>query len=127
MAKTEGAKLVVDERGRALTFTRLPIVRDVPPDRDYFNRALVERLDAVRPLAVWLHVGVYAYRRDFLLGYARMPQTPFERSERLEQLRALENGFELSAPTVEHRALQVDTPEDARRVEATMRADLAGA
>jgi 3-deoxy-manno-octulosonate cytidylyltransferase (CMP-KDO synthetase) len=119
------AKLVVDARERALTFTRLPIVRDAPPDRDYFNRERVQRLDAVRPLAVWLHVGVYAYRRDFLLGYARMPQTPFELSERLEQLRALENGFELSAPTVEHRALQVDTPEDARRVEAAMRAERA--
>ena len=118
------AKLVVDARERALTFTRLPIVRDVQPGRDYFNRDRVQRLDAVRPLAVWLHVGVYAYRRDFLLGYARMSQTPFELSERLEQLRALENGLELSAPTVEHRALQVDTPEDARRVEAAMRAEL---
>jgi 3-deoxy-manno-octulosonate cytidylyltransferase (CMP-KDO synthetase) len=115
------AKLVVDERGRALTFSRLPLVAEVPPDRDYFNRALVERLHARRPLTVWSHVGVYAYRRDFLLGYARLPQTPFERAERLEQLRALENGFEISAPTVDHRALQVDTPEDVLRVEQALR------
>jgi 3-deoxy-manno-octulosonate cytidylyltransferase (CMP-KDO synthetase) len=121
------AKLVVDDRDRALTFTRLPIVGDVPAGQAYFNRERVERMHAVRPLTVWSHVGVYAYRRGFLLGYARMPQTPFERAERLEQLRALENGFEISAPTVEHRALQVDTPEDARRVEAAMRAALAQA
>jgi len=115
------AKLVVDGRDRALTFTRLPILGDVPADRTYFNRERVERMHVVRPLEVWTHVGVYAYRRDFLLGYSRLPQTPFELAERLEQLRALESGFEISAPTVEHRALQVDNPEDARRVEAAMR------
>jgi 3-deoxy-manno-octulosonate cytidylyltransferase (CMP-KDO synthetase) len=120
------AKLVVDERERALTFSRLPLVADVPPDRDYFNRALVERLQAKEPLRVFCHVGVYAYRRDFLLGYARLPQTPFERAERLEQLRALENGFEISAPSVEHRALQVDTPEDVVRVEEALRASPSG-
>jgi 3-deoxy-manno-octulosonate cytidylyltransferase (CMP-KDO synthetase) len=114
------AKLVVDARERALTFTRLPIVADVPPGRDYFNRAAVERANAQSPLTVWSHVGVYAYRRDFLLGYARLPQTPFELAERLEQLRALENGYEISAPTAEHRALQVDTPEDVARVEAAL-------
>jgi 3-deoxy-manno-octulosonate cytidylyltransferase (CMP-KDO synthetase) len=114
------AKLVVDERERALTFTRLPLVADVPRERDYFNRAAVERAHASRPLAVFCHAGVYAYRREFLLGYARLPQTPFEKAERLEQLRALEHGFEISAPTVEHRALQVDTPEDVPRVEEAL-------
>jgi 3-deoxy-manno-octulosonate cytidylyltransferase (CMP-KDO synthetase) len=117
------AKLVVDGRDRALTFTRLPIVGDVPPGSDYFNRAAVERLHAQRPLRVWSHVGVYAYRRAFLLGYARLPQTPFELAERLEQLRALEHGHAISAPTVEHRALQVDTPQDVRAVEDALRAE----
>src|SRR5262245_14392516 len=116
------AKLVVDARERALTFSRLPLVADVPPGRGYFNRARVEELDRERPLAVWAHVGIYAYRRDFLLGFARLPQTPFERGERLEQLRALENGFEISAPTVAHQALQVDTPEDVARVEDALAA-----
>ena len=80
----------------------------------------MERENARRPLVVWSHVGVYAYRRDFLLGYARLPQTPFELAERLEQLRALENGFEISAPTAEHHALQVDSPEDVPRVEEAL-------
>jgi 3-deoxy-manno-octulosonate cytidylyltransferase (CMP-KDO synthetase) len=120
------AKLVVDASERALTFTRLPIVTDVPPGQDYFNRPAVERANALRPLTVWSHVGVYAYRRDLLLGYARLPQTPFELAERLEQLRALEHGFEISAPACEHRAFQVDVPADVPRVEAALRASPSG-
>jgi len=121
------AKLVVDDRERALTFSRLPLVEHVPPGSEYFNRALVLSRHAQIPFEVFSHVGVYAYRREFLLGYARLPQTPFERAERLEQLRALEHGFEISAPTVDHPALQVDTPEDVPRVEAALRAgDRAG-
>jgi 3-deoxy-manno-octulosonate cytidylyltransferase (CMP-KDO synthetase) len=113
-------KVVVDERDRALTFTRLPIVDDVPADHDYFNRARVEAEHARRGLVVYSDIGVYAYRRDFLLGYPKLERTPFEQAERLEQLRALEHGFEIAVPTVSHRALEVDTPEDLERVEAAL-------
>ena len=115
-------KVVVDSRDRALTFTRLPIIGDVPPDKTYFNRAVVEAEHRRRPLTVWSDIGVYAYRREFLLRYAVLARTPFEQSERLEQLRALEHGFEIAVPTVAHRALEVDTPEDVRRVEEALRA-----
>ncbi len=114
------AKVVVDEHERALTFSRLPLIDDVPQGADYFNRAEVERRHARQPLEVWAHAGVYAYRRDFLLAYASLPQTPFERVERLEQLRALENGHAISVPTVHHEPLQVDTPDDVARVEAAL-------
>ncbi|MCE2390437.1 MAG: 3-deoxy-manno-octulosonate cytidylyltransferase [Proteobacteria bacterium] len=117
------AKLAVDARERALTFTRQPIFDALPPGQTYFNREAVERQHSLRPLAVYLHIGIYAYRREFLLGYSSLERTPFERSERLEQLRALENGYPISAPTVRHRALPVDTPEDAERVEAVLRAE----
>ena len=113
-------KVVVDERDRALTFTRLPLVEDVPPDRDYWNRARVEAEHQRRGLIVYSDIGVYAYRRAFLLGYPSLARTRFEQSERLEQLRALEHGFEISVPTVEHRALEVDTPADLARVEAAL-------
>lgn len=113
-------KVVVDARDRALTFTRLPIVEDVPADQDYFNRARVESDHAAGGLTVYSDIGVYAYRRPFLLGYPKLARTPFEQEERLEQLRALEHGFEISVPTVEHRALEVDTPEDVARVEAAL-------
>ncbi len=115
-------KVVVDERDRALTFTRLPIIADVPRDQPYWNRALVEAEHARRGLVVWSDIGVYAYRREFLLRYARLSRTEFEQKERLEQLRALEHGFEIAVPTVAHRALEVDTPEDVARVEAALRA-----
>ncbi len=113
-------KVVVDERDRALTFTRLPIIDDVPRETAYWNRARVEAEHARRGLVVWSDIGVYAYRREFLLRYARLPRTRFETSERLEQLRALEHGFEIAVPTVAHRALEVDTPEDLARVEAVL-------
>lgn len=116
-------KVVVDAQDRALTFTRLPIVDDVPAGQGYFNRERVEKEHARRPLVVWSDIGVYAYRRDFLLRYAALPQTPFELAERLEQLRALEHGYPIAVPTVEHRALEVDTPEDAARVEAVLRGE----
>ena len=115
-------KVVVDERDRALTFTRLPIIEDVG-DRDYYNRARVEAEHARRGLTVFSDIGVYAYRREFLLRYAKLPQTPFEKAERLEQLRALESGFEISVPSVSHRALEVDAPEDVARVEAALAAE----
>jgi 3-deoxy-manno-octulosonate cytidylyltransferase (CMP-KDO synthetase) len=113
-------KVVVDERDRALTFTRLPIIGDVPEGQTYFNRERVEREHARRPLHVWSDIGVYAYRRPFLLRYALLPQTAFEKAERLEQLRALEHGHQIAVPTVAHRALEVDTPEDLARVEAAL-------
>ncbi len=114
-------KVVVDERDRALTFTRLPIVEDVPPGQEYFNRARVEAEHARRGLVVYSDIGVYAYRRPFLLSYPKLSRTPFEQSERLEQLRALEHGYPIAVPTVSHRALEVDTPEDLERVEEVLR------
>ena len=113
-------KVVVDARDRALTFTRLPIVDDVPAGKSYFNRELVEREHKQRGLHVWSDIGVYAYRRPFLLEYAVMTQTPFEKAERLEQLRALEHGHQIAVPTVHHRGFEVDTPEDLARVEAAL-------
>jgi 3-deoxy-manno-octulosonate cytidylyltransferase (CMP-KDO synthetase) len=113
-------KVVVDERDFALTFTRLPIIEDVRPETPYFNRVLVEQEHARRGLVVYSDIGVYAYRREFLLRFATLPRTRFEREERLEQLRALEHGFAIAVPSVEHRALEVDTPEDLARIEAVL-------
>jgi 3-deoxy-manno-octulosonate cytidylyltransferase (CMP-KDO synthetase) len=110
-------KVVVDERDRALTFTRLPLIEDVAEGQDYFNRARVEAEHARHGLVVFSDIGVYAYRRPFLLRYPGLSRTRFEQAERLEQLRALEHGFPIAAPTVAHRALEVDTPEDLKRVE----------
>ena len=96
-------KVVVDVRDRALYFSRsrIPFVRQRLPD-------------GARP---WLkHIGIYAYRRDFLLRFATLPPSPLERLEGLEQLRALENGYPIRIVEIAERTWGVDTPEDLDRV-----------
>ena len=68
--------------------------------------------------AYFKHIGLYVYRRDFLLAYSDLPVGPLERAERLEQLRALENGFKIRVVETEYESLGVDTPEDWERVSA---------
>ena len=88
-----------DQIARAIYFSRSVI----PYDRD---RAGVG--DVGRYLR---HIGIYAYRREFLLRITALPQTPLEKLEKLEQLRALENGFTILVGKVEHTCEGIDTPE----------------
>ncbi len=67
------------------------------------------------------HIGLYVYRRDFLLKYADLPVGPLEQAERLEQLRALENGYKIRVVETEYESLGVDTPEDLERVARPIR------
>ena len=99
-------KVVLDRRGRAL----------------WFSRATIPALrNADAPPTWWQHVGLYVYRRSFLLDFVNLPQTPAERAEGLEQLRALEHGFAIQAAIVEGwRSVSVDVPEDVARVEALL-------
>jgi 3-deoxy-manno-octulosonate cytidylyltransferase (CMP-KDO synthetase) len=100
-------KVVCDARGRALYFSRCPIpaVRDAPNG-------------SVSTGAHWQHIGMYVYRREFLLDYAQMAPTPLEELEKLEQLRALENGYEIAVVETEDESIGVDDPEDLDRVRA---------
>ncbi len=119
-------KVVTAADGRALYFSRSPIpfVRDAAAPAPSPPR--VERgpeqglLPADSP---WLlHVGLYAYRTDFLVRLTSLPPSPLEQLEKLEQLRALEAGATIRVATVEHRAVGIDTPEDyARFVERQVR------
>ena len=87
-------------------------------DAMYFSRSLIPypRHDFVNtPLK---HIGIYAYRRQFLLDYAKMEPTAAEQTESLEQLRALENGFAIRVITTDKRFVGVDTLEDLARVNA---------
>lgn len=103
-------KVVVDAGGRALYFSRSPI----PYDRDGARAA-------GEPLG-WRHVGLYAYRRDVLLRLASLPPSPLERRERLEQLRALENGIPIGVVewTAATALIEVDTADDLARARAAM-------
>jgi 3-deoxy-manno-octulosonate cytidylyltransferase (CMP-KDO synthetase) len=103
-------KVVVNSAGRALYFSR----RTIPYLRDAASGSVAGQLAAFPFLK---HLGIYGYRRETLLRLVKFPVSPLERAEKLEQLRALENGIEIAVATVEYDSIGVDTPEDARRVE----------
>ncbi len=105
-------KVVCSGAGRALYFSRSPI----PHHRDG-----VASRPPGQPLA-YLHLGLYAYRRDFLLELAKLPPSPLESAERLEQLRVLEAGRPIAVGIVDEPSVGIDTPEDYRRFVARWRA-----
>jgi 3-deoxy-manno-octulosonate cytidylyltransferase (CMP-KDO synthetase) len=94
-------KVVTDGAGDAIYFSRcaIPFEREISGNTPYFK-----------------HIGLYVYRRDFLLKYSDLPVGPLETAERLEQLRALENGYRIRVVETEYESLGVDTPEDLQRV-----------
>jgi 3-deoxy-manno-octulosonate cytidylyltransferase (CMP-KDO synthetase) len=110
---------VVDARGDALYFSRSPIPWPFGVAAGDIGRAAALAIEAGLARK---HVGVYVYRRDVLLRLAALPPAPLERSEALEQLRALHHGVRIR---VVHRAAAggpaVDTPEDLERVRALVR------
>ena len=104
-------KVVTDWAGCALYFSRSPL----PFFRDKWND-LKDDAFAAGKLLCYKHVGLYVYRREFLLRYAQMPPTSLELSEKLEQLRVLENGYRIRVVETEHEAIGVDTPADLEKV-----------
>lgn len=103
-------KVVLDRNNRCLFFTRSA----VPYDRDFPYEAWLEHHTYYR------HIGIYVFRRSFLLRYASLDQTPLERAEQLEQLRILEHGYTINAAITEEESLAVDTPADLERVRHIM-------
>ena len=99
-------KVVLDRAGFCLYFSRsvIPHLRDVPRD-DWAGRGPFYR-----------HIGLYVFRREFLLAFAEMEQTPLELAEQLEQLRILEHGFRIRAVVTDLDSIAVDTPEDLEQV-----------
>lgn len=93
-------KVVTGLDGRALYFSRSPIPYDRGGGADYFK-----------------HIGLYVYRRDLLLGYSALRPGVLEQTEKLEQLRALENGIPIRVAETEYDSIGVDTPEDLNAVE----------
>lgn len=107
VADPDVVKVVCDQGGRALYFSRHPI----PYVRD----------GAGETSPHWQHIGLYVYRRDFLLKYAAMPPSPLECLEKLEQLRVLENGYTMSVVETDYESIGVDTPADLERAAAYLR------
>jgi 3-deoxy-manno-octulosonate cytidylyltransferase (CMP-KDO synthetase) len=108
-------KVVADQKNFALYFSRSPI----PFPRDlHIDRLESNPFGTKRPLPkrVFKHIGVYVYPRPFLLRFTKMKPTPLEKLEKLEQLRALENGCRIKLTPVQYQPICVDTPEDLQKV-----------
>jgi 3-deoxy-manno-octulosonate cytidylyltransferase (CMP-KDO synthetase) len=106
-------KVVKDRTGRALYFSRAPIphFRGDPPSGGPPKGGPYEDVGAG-----FKHIGLYGYRRTFLLKFATLAQTPLERTESLEQLRALEHGYRIQTVETRYDSIGVDTPDDLERV-----------
>ena len=91
-------KVVIDKQGFALYFSRSPI----PYLKDNF--------------VSYKHIGVYGYRKDFLLTFVQLPRSPLEKIENLEQLRVLENGYKIKMIETDYELIEVDTKEDLRNI-----------
>lgn len=94
------------------------VVTDRFENAVYFSRSTIPHGSP----APFKHIGLYVYRRNFLLKYSDLPVGPLERAERLEQLRALENGFKIRVVETDYESFGVDTPADLQRVQAMIRA-----
>ena len=103
-------KVVTDTQGFALYFSRAPIPHRRDPERSGADAAGL----------FYRHIGLYVYRREFLLNFAALPPTPLEKAEKLEQLRALENGYRIRVVESDFCSHGVDTPEDLARVNEMM-------
>jgi 3-deoxy-manno-octulosonate cytidylyltransferase (CMP-KDO synthetase) len=102
------------------------VVTDLAGDAIYFSRhAIPYDRDAAHP-TVFKHIGLYLYRREFLLAYPALPVGPLEQAERLEQLRALENGYKIRVVETDYESLGVDTPEDLEKVSNLFESSLTG-
>jgi 3-deoxy-manno-octulosonate cytidylyltransferase (CMP-KDO synthetase) len=95
-------KVVTDLKGNALLFSRAPI--------PFFRTPGVKA-------PVYHHMGLYAFRRDFLLQYTQLPQTPLEKIEALEQMRALEHGFTIRVCLTDEKTLEINTPEEYKQAQ----------
>jgi 3-deoxy-manno-octulosonate cytidylyltransferase (CMP-KDO synthetase) len=100
-------KVVFDQTGRALYFSRSVI--------PYPRNGITAELFQLEPPLFYQHVGMYAYRRDFLLSLSRLPQSGAEKTESLEQLRVLHHGFGMMVGVINEPTFGIDTPEDYKR------------
>jgi len=110
---TNQVKVVTTQTGRALYFSRsrMPYSRDL---------GLTIEDDWVQANPCFKHLGLYAYKADFLEKYAALPPGKLEQIEKLEQLRVLENGYSIGIEVTDDPGIGVDTPDDAKKFEALL-------
>lgn len=116
-------KIVIDENERAVYFSRSPVPypRDAVRTHGTLDAALASEVGLLASFRK--HTGLYVYRRDVLLAFAKWPPSELERTESLEQLRALEHGVKIKAIKASTASIGVDTAEDLERVRKILEAD----
>lgn len=117
-------KVVIDKEGFALYFSRSPIpyVRGETKHHSIFDVHYWFLTNSFRPEieVYYKHIGIYAYTKDFLFTYANLPESKLEVTEKLEQLRVIENGYKIKTILTEYDTVGVDTPEDLKKAEAML-------
>lgn len=88
------------------------VITDLHKNAIYFSRSPIPYFRISGEAPVWHHMGLYAFRRDFLMLYKTLPQTPLEKIESLEQLRVIEHGFKIRVCTTTEKTLEINTPEE---------------
>lgn len=102
------ARVVFDNNNRALYFTRSVIP---------FNRDIEEKSNWLQETEYWKHIGIYCFRKDFLFKFVKLPESRLEKAEKLEQLRFLENGYQVNVVKTNYSPVCVDVPDDIQKVE----------
>lgn len=97
------------------------VVTDLNNNALYFSRSLLPYPRVAGKVNVYKHIGIYAYKKDFLLKFAKLEPTPLEQSESLEQLRALENGYKIKMIKTKAKFIGVDSIEDLQTVNELLR------
>lgn len=88
------------------------VITDLQNNAIYFSRSPIPFFREQTAAPVYHHMGLYAFRRDFLLFYKNLPQSPLEKAEALEQLRVLENGYKIRVCLTSEKTLEINTPEE---------------
>jgi len=100
-------KVVVNQQNMAIYFSRSPI----PYPRENYDKMLQDKVLPTQ-MPFYKHIGIYGYKRDFLLNYSSLPLSRLEQTEKLEQLRVLDAGKSIEMITTTHEAFGIDTPQD---------------
>ena len=118
MLNPNATKVVVDKMGRALYFSRAPI----PFDRESEAGPKIDDQTSVETGAMgYKHIGLYAYRKPFLMQFPKLPASRLEQAEKLEQLRILENGLSIKVVETKHNSIGVDCEADRVKVEELLK------
>lgn len=114
-------KKITDKKLISATST-VKVVTDINNDALFFSRAVIpSNIKDGKLASVYRHVGIYAYKREFLLKFREMKQSELELGEGIEPLRAMENGYKIKVGETEYESIGVDLPEHILEVEAKMK------